>query len=146
MCDVKSLLEEIRDDLELGRFSPGDTHPVRRRKYAIAILSRISLAAVAGALMLGSRRTDSAAPAYELTQLTRDTGLTFQPAISADGKFVAYSSDRGNKQNLDIWLHQVGGGQPVQLTSHEADETSLDFSPDGTKMCFSPAETEAGFT
>ena len=123
MGDIRSLLEEIRDDLESGRFSPRDMHPVKSRKYAIAALSALSVAVVAGVLILGLRRPAAAPPMYKLTQLTRDTGLTFQPAISADGKFVAYSSDRGNRQNLDIWLHQIGGGQPVQLTSHEADET-----------------------
>jgi serine/threonine protein kinase len=142
MGDIKSLLEEIRDDLESARFSSGATPPTGRR-YASAIPWAITAVTITGALWLANK-PHGAPPSYRLTQLTRDTGLTFQPAISPDGKFVAYSSDRGNRQNLDIWLHQIGGGQPVQLTSHEADESSPDFSPDGTKIVFHSSRDGGG--
>lgn len=144
MGDVKSLLEEIRDDLESGRFSSGETPPTRRR-YASAIPWVLAAAAITGALWLASK-PDGTPASYRLTQLTRDTGLTFQASISPDGKFVAYSSDRGNRQNLDIWLHQIGGGQTVQLTSHQADESSPDFSPDGTKIVFHSSRDGGGIT
>ena len=39
---------------------------------------------------------------------------TSRPAISPDGGFVAYVSDRSGKDEL--WLQQVGGGDPIQLT------------------------------
>jgi dipeptidyl aminopeptidase/acylaminoacyl peptidase len=71
-----------------------------------------------------------------LRRLTSDTGLTYQPALSPDGKFVAYASDRGGKGNLDIWVKQVAGGEPLQLTHHEADESEPSFSPDGSKIAF----------
>ncbi|MBY0506709.1 MAG: serine/threonine-protein kinase [Bryobacteraceae bacterium] len=71
------------------------------------------------------------------TRLTSDPGLSFDPAISRDGKFVVYASDRGATGSLDLWLQQIGaGGSPIQLTQSSMDESAPDFSPDGTRIVF----------
>jgi serine/threonine protein kinase len=76
-------------------------------------------------------------PQYRLRQLTHDTGYTAAPAISPNGQLLAYASDRAGAGNLDIWVQQVsGGGDPVQLTSHPADESQPSFSPDGSQVVF----------
>ena len=51
-----------------------------------------------------------------LTQLTADAGLTTDPAISPDGKLVAYASDRSGEGNLEIWVQQFNGRQASRLT------------------------------
>jgi eukaryotic-like serine/threonine-protein kinase len=71
-----------------------------------------------------------------LTQVTADSGLATYPAVSADGKLVAYASDRSGDENLDIWLEQIGGGDPVRLTRDPSDKYAPSFSPDGTKVVF----------
>ena len=55
-------------------------------------------------------------PMLVLRRITSDSGLTINPALSPDGKLLAYSSDRGGGDNLDIWVQQVTGGQPIRLT------------------------------
>jgi len=76
-------------------------------------------------------------PRYDLIQVTRDTGYTADPALSPDGRLLAYSSDRDGGESLDIYVQQltVSAG-PIPLTSHEADDYSPSFSPDGSEIVF----------
>ena len=83
-------------------------------------------------------RTPEVPPvASSLTQLTRDAGLSNRPALSRDGKLMAYSSDAGRDGGMDLYVRQVAGGQPIRLTTDGAGNTWPDFSPDGSKIVFS---------
>ena len=76
------------------------------------------------------------APLLTLSRLTSDTGLTADPALSPDGKLLAFASDRAGEGNLDIYVRQVGGGEPIRLTRDAADDYEPVFSPDGTTVAF----------
>jgi Tol biopolymer transport system component len=38
--------------------------------------------------------------------------------------------------NLDIWVQQLAGGEPIRLTHDPADDREPSFSPDGSKIAF----------
>jgi Tol biopolymer transport system component len=72
-----------------------------------------------------------------LRQITRGDALDVDPALSPDGRLVAYASTRGGDHNLDIWVQQVEGrGDAIRLTRHNADEFNPEFSPDGSQILF----------
>ena len=112
---------------------------IKRHRLGVALaLTVIILAAAVGAVAIGLwlMRQPKQLGAPVLSQLTTDTGLTTDPALSPDGKLLAYASDRSGKGDLDIWVRQIGGGEPIRLTQDGADEHEPAFSPDGTMIAF----------
>ena len=78
------------------------------------------------------------------TRLTDFEGVERDAAISPDGRFVAFLSNRGGPQ--DIWVGQVGAGSAVNLTqgktgSLEGLVRALGFSADGSEIWFHEADT-----
>ena len=86
---------------------------------------------------------DSPTPQYEYRQITRDTGFTGEPALSPEGKLLAYTSDREGSQT-DIYVQQLAGGEPIRLTTHKADDFEPSFSPDGGRIVFVSDRDDGG--
>ncbi len=107
------------------------------------VAAGLALAVLLGASLAWRLKPASQLRGAMLTRLTTDSGLTTDPVLSADGKFVAYASDRAGEGNLDIWIQQVAGGEPVRLTHDPADESEPAFSPDGSIFAFR-SERDAG--
>ncbi|HYW48010.1 MAG TPA: protein kinase [Bryobacteraceae bacterium] len=108
------------------------------RKVAVSAVSAVSALLLVGAavyLYTASGHREAAPKEYALIRATNDAGLTTEPAISRDGKLLAYASDRA-EGNLDIWVRQTAGGDSVRLTRDPADEHEPSFSPDGTHIAF----------
>jgi Tol biopolymer transport system component len=92
--------------------------------------------AIAAYLFEAHSRPGGIAAGTTLRRLTADKGLTTDATISADGKFVAYASDRADVGNLDIWVQRVAGGGAVRLTDNPADDYDPSISPDGSQVAF----------
>ena len=139
ITDVGRLLEDVRADLD----SRLETDPASVQLQRPALnRNRLILAGV-GLLLLGAvgysawhLRSDTRNDAAVLTRLTFDSGLTTDPAISSDGRMLAFASDRNGHTNLDIWVRQLAGGEPLQITRDPADDYEPDFSPDGTQIVY----------
>jgi serine/threonine protein kinase len=137
--DVKVVLETL--DV---RFSPSASGSSRLTRPLVAALAVTALIA-AGAAWFGFR-SRPALPAERsvLTRLTSWPGLTAYPAVSPDGKTIAYASDRSGEGNLDIWLQQTGpGAASLRLTTGKDDDYEPSFSNDGTRIAYR-SEKEGG--
>ena len=100
------------------------------------LASSAVLVSVSFALGWLLHRSPVSVPSWKITQLTTDAGLSNAPALSPDGKLVAYSSDHGLDGQRDLYIKQVAGGQPIRLTFDGEGNTSPDFSPDGSEIVF----------
>ncbi|MEH1013097.1 VWA domain-containing protein [Micromonospora sp. CPCC 206060] len=68
-------------------------------------------------------------------RLVGGPGTVDHPALSPDGRRVAFTSDRGG--NPDIWLVATDGSGLRRLTDHPAGDSWPTWSPDGTRIAFS---------
>ena len=145
MADLRVALEELKDEFDSGKLQASSTVAVaaggsgggwRLAAFALFVLGGLGMFWLT---VLKPRPSQ----VQSLTRLTSDPGLTSFPAISPDGTLVAYASDRSGAGNLDIWVQQFGGGQPIRLTTDETDEYEPVFSPDGSRIAFR-SEREGG--
>lgn len=137
MDDVKLALEEVREDSESGKMGAADP-PARAPKRWTWAAAGVAAAGLLGAGLWSTRSkpaTNNRVAA--LSRVTSDAGLATTPAISLDGKLLAFASDRATDgENLDIWLQHLGGGEAVRLTKEDGDETDPNFSPDGSQVAY----------
>ena len=77
-------------------------------------------------------------------QLTPDTDLTSRPSLSRDGETIAYSSDRAESGNLDIWVQVLPMGKPKRLTTNPAEDVDPNLAPDGSAVVFRSERDSGG--
>ncbi len=141
MIDVKVALEELKEDSQSGQLAAELASPAApSRSWRLPVVAAAGLilgaAAVGVAWWSARSRPAPSTAALQLTRLTADAGLATEPAISPDGKLVAYASDRADGSNLDVWIQQVPGGEPLRVTRHDADDREPSFSRDGARLAF----------
>ncbi len=147
VTDLLVDLQSARRGLEpqAQKTPPGLTRAKPVTPIVIGAATAVLLVAVGLTWWLTRSSETAAPPQYKLTQITRDTGSTADPALSPNGQLLAYASDRQGDGNLDIWVQQLtGGGNPVRLTQHEADDYRPSFSPDGSRIVFISNRDDSG--
>jgi Tol biopolymer transport system component len=104
------------------------------RKTWIAAAAAALTAVIVGVVLLrvgvGGRRVEG------VLQLTPATDLSRRPSLSRDGKIVAYSSDRAEAGNLDIWVQHLPSGMPIRITTDPAADGDASIAPDGSAVVF----------
>ncbi|MBS1824774.1 MAG: serine/threonine-protein kinase [Acidobacteria bacterium] len=68
--------------------------------------------------------------------LTPEFYLALQPAVSPDGKWLAFSGSKEGEGAMDIWVQPLAGGAAVQLTRESSGAQDPAFSPDSRSIVF----------
>jgi DNA-binding winged helix-turn-helix (wHTH) protein/Tol biopolymer transport system component len=119
---------------------PAKTRP-RRAFYYYGAAAAVLSAALAGAFfLLRSPHADFPA-SKDWEQLTFFTDSAVYPALSPDGRMLAFI--RGSDSFLgpgQIYVKLLSGGEPVQLTNDSRTKLAPAFSPDDSSIAYSVTE------
>jgi eukaryotic-like serine/threonine-protein kinase len=100
----------------------------------------------------GRQSRPDVTPAFDrMIRLISTPAYEIGPALSPDGKWVAYLSDARGPS--DVWIKFIAGGEPANLTASAGIVVQsqdyiggLDVSPDGTLIAFTAGRPGAGTT
>lgn len=136
--------EELLTQLEpLATPSGGTTPTATRPVPAVVIRGRarriVAAAALLAAVVLGivllARPHSPDLSIGRRRQLTLDPGLEIDPALSPDGKLVAYAAGPAGRTRL--YVRQVDGGTPVPVVREPGGfQRFPSWSPDGGRLLF----------
>jgi Tol biopolymer transport system component/DNA-binding winged helix-turn-helix (wHTH) protein len=118
---------------------------------AIGIAALIRSASLRSALQSGSQPKPSSEEPNRMSSnlsssiLTTAPGDATSPALSPDGRQIAFVWDGVERRHYDIYLQLVGGDTPLQLTHFKSGDGvpgPPQWSPDGRKIAFARCNSE----
>ncbi len=144
--DARLELEDAIRELAGGRVTTAATASPAPAGRSPRLLAAGLLTAAAVAAGYYARACATASRDVSLIQVHRLTdlvGLEEFPALSPDGKSVAFAAAvEGRRQ---IWVRLLAGGPPLQLTRDPTDHIGPRWSPDSTSILYYSPEEETGF-
>jgi eukaryotic-like serine/threonine-protein kinase len=134
MDDLRGRLQDLIEELGSSAGNKvSQRNPRRRLAWAAGLLGAAVLAGGIVFLIVGRQ---SAAPPLKAVPFATYPGWEADPSFSPEGSRIAFSWNGHKKDNLDIWVKQIGEGGPVRLTDDPDDDFSPAWSPDGSKIAF----------
>jgi Tol biopolymer transport system component/tRNA A-37 threonylcarbamoyl transferase component Bud32 len=105
-----------------------------RRRLARRIAAAGTIVVAAAVIATLANRSRPLA-VVSTAQITSDAGLYLDPALSPDGKLLAYAA--GPPSAMRIYVQQLGGGRSLPLAPDEpGDQRWPQWSPDGQRIAF----------
>jgi eukaryotic-like serine/threonine-protein kinase len=151
--DARRRLHDIADariEMEDVMATPAEPAPAptSRRRFRLA-LSALSLGIAIVLVLLwvardrfGRPAAKASPPNTRVIRLTDLPGLEESPAISPDGRSVAFTAGVSGKRQVFVRL--IAGGAPLQITRDTVDHECPRWSPDSSSILyFSPAVSGA---
>ncbi len=117
--------------------APVPPPPSKQLPWKIWGAAMAVLALAATGIAVGVMRRAAANEPVSYTQITSFTDAAVAPALSPDGRMVAFfRSDRTFFTADQIYLKMLPDGEPVQLTHDPRLKYNLAFSPDGSRIAY----------
>ena len=135
--DLQKLRDHLSEISSSGEATAKSEQRLMRRPILLPVLLAVVVLAAAAALF---RFSKSPAPMPVVFRSLTYSGSDSSPAVSPDGQFVAFRSDRDGRPR--IWLKQLKGGNEIALT--EGSDDFPRFSPDGSFLLFIRTEESVG--
>src|SRR5712691_6045898 len=143
--DARRRLHDIADariELEDAITAPAEAAPVPMpQKRSRLALSALSLGIATALVFLWAARdrfgrpaAESSPPDTRVIRLTDLPGLEESPAISPDGRSVAFTADVSGKRQVFVQL--IAGGAPLQITRDPGDHECPRWSPDSSSILY----------
>jgi eukaryotic-like serine/threonine-protein kinase len=140
IADAKVELDELAIEKTETQVTVASRSPRRFLPWLMTAMAIVAvLLVVVAPGRVGLMRSDGGPSFSRVLRLTSGPAREWAPAISPDGKWVAYlSNERGP---TDVWVKFVAGGSPANLTAPTGLEVTpgtgiggMDISPDGTRI------------
>ena len=136
--DLLADLKRLRRETESGRaYSTGVVAAAPRRKWPLyaGVAAACALVLAGTALFFRGKREAPARAAWQ--QLTNFTDSATQPAISPDGRMLAFIRGAGTfVTDGQIYVKLLPDGEPMQLTHDGQQKMSPQFSPDSSRIAY----------
>ena len=133
--ETRAALEALQSDTGV---SPRAAAPPAEKSAARYLLSIAGLLAAAAAFLFVYGRFSKPSGGMQTggkLRLFISTETTLSgPALSPDGKMVAYVQNSDGRQ--DLYVSRLAGGEHVRLTNDNSRKDAPQFSPDGEKIVF----------
>jgi serine/threonine protein kinase len=140
-AEMRGDLQRLKRDTESGKAAVASGNGRRTWVRVVIPVTVVALLATVGTLLYlrpnGAARTD----AGKWEQLTSFTDSAVYPALSPDGRMLAFL--RGPDTffgRADLYVKMLPSGEPVQLTRDKTLKLSPAFSPDGSRIAYSSVD------
>ena len=115
--------------------------PGRRLTLPIVLLT-VFAATIAGWILYTRLAQQTSARSVQVYRLTDIVGLEETPAISPDGKSIAFVAEVGGRRQ--IWLRLLAGGTPLAITKDDVDHYGPRWSPDSASLIYYTPSAQPG--
>jgi eukaryotic-like serine/threonine-protein kinase len=133
---LSSREQQEKRDSQSSKSVPA-SKPAAWKQYSLAAAAFLALAGLAATFLLHRSSPPPAPASSQWEQLTFFTDSAVYPALSSDGRILAFI--RGGDSFLtrgELYVKLLPGGEPVQLTHDAKTKLSPAFSPDNSRIAY----------